>query len=248
MSIEIDEVAGRVFRVQGASANWYMVVEAGEICLIDTGYPGEHDRVLAAIDRIGRSPRDVVAVLITHAHPDHLGSAERLRREHGALVHTHVDEAALVRGERQEAVSASVLVSHLWRRDVRQLARTAVRAQAASLEHVPVPITFGGGVPLAVPGRPVPIPTPGHTSGHASFHLPDRGVLITGDALVTRDPWTGAVGPRVPHAALNHDHQRAVHSLELLRGLDVEVVCPGHGDPLWGKVDEAVDEAATAEV
>ena len=42
--------------------------------------------------------------------------------------------------------------------------------------------------PLDVPGHPVPVPTPGHTSGHCAFHLPDRGVLITGDALITAHP------------------------------------------------------------
>ncbi len=33
---------------------------------------------------------------------------------------------------------------------------------------------------LDIPGRPVPVPTPGHTSGHSAFHLPERGALLVG--------------------------------------------------------------------
>ena len=50
---------------------------------------------------------------------------------------------------------------------------------------------------LDVPGRPRVIPTPGHSPGHVSFHLPDRGVLIAGDALCTYNPLTGARGAQL---------------------------------------------------
>lgn len=44
---------------------------------------------------------------------------------------------------------------------------------------------------LDVPGRPRVLATPGHTYGHVALHLPDRDAVITGDALVTLDPYTG---------------------------------------------------------
>jgi len=52
---------------------------------------------------------------------------------------------------------------------------------AAQLNYQVEPFAAGSG-PLEVPGRLVPVPTPGHTSGLCAFHLPERGVLIAGDA------------------------------------------------------------------
>src|SRR3712207_6893536 len=46
------------------------------------------------------------------------------------------------------------------------------------------------GETLAVAGSPRVVHTPGHTFGHCALHLPDRDVLITGDALITRSPYS----------------------------------------------------------
>ena len=58
---------------------------------------------------------------------------------------------------------------------------------------------------MPVPGRPVVVPSPGHTHGHCALHLPDRDVLISGDALVTLDPYTGRRGPRIIAGAATAD-------------------------------------------
>ena len=55
-------------------------------------------------------------------------------------------------------------------------------------------IRFAGGT-LPVPGSPTVVLSPGHTLGHCALHLPDRDVLLAGDALVTLDPYTGPHGP-----------------------------------------------------
>ena len=53
--------------------------------------------------------------------------------------------------------------------------------------------------PLALPGAPQVLHTPGHTDGSCVLFLPERRALLTGDALVTLDPYTGRRGPRVDH-------------------------------------------------
>ncbi|HEU5486379.1 MAG TPA: MBL fold metallo-hydrolase, partial [Microlunatus sp.] len=75
------------------------------------------------------------------------------------------------------------------------------------------------------------VPTPGHTDGHCAFHLPDRGVLLTGDALVTLDPYTGRRGPRMVAPAATADLDLNRRSLERIAELDAEILLPGHGDP-----------------
>jgi glyoxylase-like metal-dependent hydrolase (beta-lactamase superfamily II) len=64
---------------------------------------------------------------------------------------------------------------------------------------------------LDVPGRPVPIFTPGHTSGHCAFHLPERGALIAGDALMTDHALAHPAGPTLLPTSFNHDNDRGTH-------------------------------------
>jgi glyoxylase-like metal-dependent hydrolase (beta-lactamase superfamily II) len=60
--------------------------------LVDTGYPGDQERLFRSLELIGRRASDVDAVVLTHGHPDHLGSAEHLRRAYGVPVLVHEAE------------------------------------------------------------------------------------------------------------------------------------------------------------
>jgi glyoxylase-like metal-dependent hydrolase (beta-lactamase superfamily II) len=71
--------------------------------------------------------------------------------------------------------------------------------------------------------------TPGHTDGECVFLFPDRRLLLTGDALVTLDPYTGFTGPRIVARAGTKDSRQALDSLAGLRSLDADLVLPGHG-------------------
>ena len=65
-------------------------------------------------------------------------------------------------------------------------------------------------------GQPEIIHTPGHTDGECVVLLPDRSAILTGDALVTLDPYTGRRGPRIIAPAATHDSQQALASLDAL--------------------------------
>lgn len=54
--------------------------------LIDAGYPGDRAEVLASLNKLGYTPGDVRAIVLTHAHIDHLGSAIWFAREHSTPV------------------------------------------------------------------------------------------------------------------------------------------------------------------
>ena len=112
-------------------------------------------------------------------------------------------------------------------------------------EPVPDPEPFDGTVPLDVPGGLVPIPTPGHTSGHCSYNLPGRGVLISGDALVTEDfpRRTQPPEPQLMHPDFAHDYARALEPVQRLRDIAADVIIPGHGMPYHGSPASAVTHA-----
>src|SRR5690348_476226 len=81
--VKCDEVADGVFFVQGTLVNWVLLRNGSDLTLIDGGYPGDIDDVEASIRAIGRQPEDVRAVLLTHAHADHMGAVGPFHARYG---------------------------------------------------------------------------------------------------------------------------------------------------------------------
>ena len=243
MNLGMDEVTKGVWLVTGTDTNWVLVAEGDEVTLVDAGYPRDLPKVLASLAQIGRVVGDVAAIVLTHAHPDHIGSAERLRRDHGVRVRTFETEAAHARGEVVEQVSELDILRAAWQPRVLLWSLRALLAGGTRVERLSEVATFPAGAALDVPGRLVPVPTPGHTSGHCAFHLPERGVLLAGDALMTAHPTARSAGPQVMPRMFNHDEATTLTSLETLRELDADVVLPGHGPAYRGSPESAVARA-----
>jgi glyoxylase-like metal-dependent hydrolase (beta-lactamase superfamily II) len=79
--------------------NSYLLEDAGEVTIIDAGLPGYYRDIPGELARMGRTVADVRALVLTHGHSDHIGFAERLRREQRVPVSVHEADAALARGE-----------------------------------------------------------------------------------------------------------------------------------------------------
>lgn len=97
------------------------------------------------------------------------------------------------------------------------------------------------GRPLDLPGGPVPVATHGHTSGHTAFHLPQHGVIVTGDALVTAHPLSKTHGPQLLPPVFDHGHGNTLAALDHIAGLDADTILPGHGPALSMPIAAAVD-------
>lgn len=240
---DVQQVADGVHFVRGASTNWVVLTEGDAITLIDTGYPGDRRDLLDSLAAVGGTPEAVTAILITHAHTDHLGNAEYLRDTYGTPVRLHEAEVPHARREFLHQVDVKAIALNAWRPGVLPWALHAIRA--GGKEHVPVisPEAFATDDALDLPGRPVPVHTPGHTLGHSAFHLPRAGVVITGDALVSGHPTSRVKGPQLLPDMFHHERPRAVASLARLEELDADVVLPGHGPVHRGSVGDAARRA-----
>lgn len=97
-----------------------------------------------------------------------------------------------------------------------------------------------------VPGRPRVITLPGHTPGSVGYLFADRGLLFTGDALVTYDGITGYRGPGVVSRAFTHDSRTALASLTALDAINAGLLLPGHGEPFAGTPADAAAHARSA--
>lgn len=236
-------VSDRVHLVDGGSVNWILVSEGDSLTLIDGGYPGHADAVEASIREIGRRPEDVAAVLVTHAHVDHIGSLDRFAARYGTPVHTGATEVGHAHRDFLEQATPRDVVSNAWRPRVLPWALHIVRAGALGEHRLDAATPFPAEGALDLPGRPVPVAAPGHTSGHTCYHLPELGVLVSGDALVTGHPLTSFDAPQPLVSMFHHDRARMTRSWEALAPLEADTLLPGHG-PVWrGSPREAVEQA-----
>ena len=93
------QVTDTVYLARGHAVNWVLVTGETGVMLIDAGYPGDRVDVLASLRRLGYDARDVHAILLTHAHIDHLGSAIWFANEYGTPVYCHADEVGHAKRE-----------------------------------------------------------------------------------------------------------------------------------------------------
>ena len=243
LRLRVTEVAPGVHRLSNVYTNWYLIAAGGRLTLLDAGLPGDWRELLSALSRLGYSPADVDAVLITHHHRDHAGNAERLRTS-GARIFSHAADAPYLRGDRR--FSDRGVVRHLWRPwyasyvlsyVAKGLLRTPPVAQLHELDD---------GEILDVPGAPRVIHAPGHTPGSCALLIQERSLLFTGDALVTLDVVRGPRGrrgPQVVRGPHTADADMAVESLDVLARTGAQLVLPGHGEPWTDGIRSAVETA-----
>ncbi len=62
------QVTDTVYLAQSEAVNWTLVVDGTGVMLIDAGYPGDREEVLASLAKLGYGAADVRAILLT-AHP-----------------------------------------------------------------------------------------------------------------------------------------------------------------------------------
>jgi glyoxylase-like metal-dependent hydrolase (beta-lactamase superfamily II) len=230
--LHLHEAEG-VHRIEDSFVNWFLIEDGGRLTAVDAGLPASWDSLNEAVQALGRSLGDLEAVVLTHAHVDHVGFAERARSELGVPVLVHAADVTLTRHPlRYDFERLPVL--YLWRPGTVRIMVSLLRSGAVWAKRIEKVGTFADGAVLDVPGRPRVVHTPGHTYGHCALHLPDRDVLIAGDAVVTRNPYTAGTGPQLVARAATADSAQAVGSLDRLGATGAGVVMVGHGETWRG--------------
>ncbi|MFJ5265176.1 MBL fold metallo-hydrolase [Streptomyces sp. NPDC088387] len=216
-----------------------------------------------ALAGLGRAEGDIRAVLLTHGHPDHTGLTGPLGRA-GADIWIHERDAAVLRdGPRsatRHAKPERSMVPYLLRRPsglavLLHMARSGAFTASGTTEAR----VFASGTTEArvfdtdrrldeVPGAPRAVTLPGHTPGSTGYLFPERGLLFTGDALVTGDGLSGRTGPTLVCRAFTHDSRAALAALDRLDELTADVLLPGHGEPFTDGVRAATALARQAGV
>ncbi|MQA32991.1 MBL fold metallo-hydrolase [Modestobacter roseus] len=226
------ELAPGLHRIGNDLVAAHLVVTDEGITAIDAGLPGHWRDLVRELTAIGREPADIRGVVLTHGDSDHIGFAERLRRDHGVPVFVHAADAARARGEESSKPAwGGTRLGPL----ARFLAYSA-RKGGLRTTHVEQVVEVADGQVLDLPGAPEVLNLPGHSPGSIAVHVPEVSALFVGDALTTGHVLTGRQGPQP--APFTDDQATAAASLARLEPLQVDWVLPGHGAPWRGGVPQ----------
>jgi glyoxylase-like metal-dependent hydrolase (beta-lactamase superfamily II) len=228
--------------------NAFAIAAGNGVVLVDTGLaePGGLRQLERALDQAGLRLEHVRLLVCTHAHSDHYGLAGPIVREAGCELwmhpnHEHMTRAAAnpermlerrIEVARQSGVPAEALARY----------ESGRRGQGIGVAEVVLPDReLVSGVEVETDLGPWRVyETPGHAPSHVVLHQPQRRLLLSGDHIL------GRVSLYFDYGYTPDPVGEFLHSLDVVAGLDVQLVLAGHGRPR--RDAEALVEANRREV
>ena len=179
--------------------------------LVDAASRHAHRRILRQL----RGHR-VAAHALTHAHPDHQGSSQRVCQALGIPYWV---------GERdREAAESGEIARFQPDLAINKLMHALLSGPGHPVDRVLREGDEVGGFTI--------LDVPGHSAGHVAFWRESDRTLVCGDVVNNMDLRTAIPGLHEPPAAFTPDPARNRESARRLAGLEPALVCFGHGPPL----------------
>ena len=206
------EVAKGIHLIQGVrGANSYLIQSQHEVIIVDTGMPGNAERILDYTKRLGLEPSSISTIILTHPDMDHSGSVAKLKELTNAKVAIHEADALRLSGEKKL-------------KEVKGALGLVLKVMGVFIRFSPVKPDVLLKDSDKIDGVTI-IHTPGHTDGSVSVYIPGEALLV-GDALRTTE--SGSL--RLP--AMTLDLERAKESIRKISALSYSCLLPGHGPPI----------------
>jgi glyoxylase-like metal-dependent hydrolase (beta-lactamase superfamily II) len=229
---EINEHVIRVPLVANWAINCYLIKDSdGSLILIDTGIKGSWRKIDKALRSIGKSPSDVKAIVISHAHLDHVGSLEKAKYYTNGLIYGHEIEKDFISNGKTPQVT------HLF------FAAKIFSFFSTNIDAVDVDYSFKDEEVLNLAGGLKVIHTPGHTPGHCSFLHLASSTLITGDAVVNFFARLS-----YPFKYFCSDYKLTKQTAQKLAEFDYDSAVFMHGPPIYQNARVAIGDFLNKEL
>ena len=228
-----DQVAPDLTRLRFLFVNLYFFGRPDSWVLIDAGLQGCKGEVIETAEALFGPGKPPEAIILTHAHFDHIGAFPEIFATWDVPVYAHTSELPFITG-RADYPPPDPSVG----KGAMALMSFAYPSKGIDLGGRALPLPQDGSVPF-MPGWRW-IHTPGHTPGHVALFRDADRCLIAGDAFVTTKQeslyavMTQDARVQGPPAYFTPDWNAARASVERLAGLRPEIAATGHGPPIRG--------------
>jgi glyoxylase-like metal-dependent hydrolase (beta-lactamase superfamily II) len=222
-SVPFKAIIPQVYEFSSGPVNIWLIEDKEGLTLIDTHYRGKESEILAAVEQLGKKPADIHNILLTHCHPDHVGSLAAVKQITAAQAWMHKDDAKVLCGQASNVIAKvspglvnAVLFNLFIKNTPGEVAQTSIEHETAD----------GQVLPCADGIRAMHIP--GHSAGHTAYFYPGSGgVIFAGDACANMFG--------LDYSIVYEDIQLARQSLAKLAKLEFQAICFSQGKALKGK-------------
>jgi glyoxylase-like metal-dependent hydrolase (beta-lactamase superfamily II) len=219
MNNRMKRISSNIYQISLGWVNVFVIEDNG-LTLIDTGTKGSTGKIFSAIKNGGKNPYDIKRIILTHAHPDHSGSAEEMKRMLRVPVMAHREDAQIMRygiAFRKEVCLTPGLKNWL-------IYELAIKRAGINIEPVAIDEQLNDRDLLPLLGGVRIIHTPGHSKGHISLLAENEEVLIAGDLLSNRT--------RLGLSVIYENMAEGISSILKVTDLDFDKMVFGHGSPI----------------
>lgn len=215
------QITQKLWQLALGAVNCFVIDGGSEgLTLVDTGYAGSADKILAAIRKAGLDTAALRRIVLTHSHPDHAGSVADLVVRTGAEVWMHKEDAALaaqgIAGRLPHVLSPGFANWVIFNLLIKRSANAIPAFHADRLLEDGEDLDLHGGIHV--------LHTPGHSLGHICLLLRSESLLIAGDICAN------AMGPGL--SVVYEDRKQGLDSIRKAAALPFRNAVFGHGKPL----------------
>lgn len=219
------EIIQGLHKIDGIGyVNSYLLVRENGIVVIDTGMPGNAEKIVSYVENLGYKSSYIKTIILTHSDIDHSGSAKKLRELTGAKIAISDIDAPRVEGKMELKKLKGPFAPFL---------RAMFKLSKFQIFEPDVLLREGD----QIEGLSV-IHTPGHTDGSISLYSRGNLSMFVGDAL-----WGDDKGEaKSPSSIVTADMEEAWKSIKKISTFECNIILPGHGNPIMPEATKKVKE------
>lgn len=198
------KITNDVYMIDGTEKGHIFLIKGKENIIIDTGFPGGLENIINEIEKTGVNTKEIEHILLTHHDVDHVGNAKDLKDKTGAKLWVSKEDAPYVLGEKK-------------RPGLKKVIQTIAKYKIPKVDNYYFEDELSQNIKV--------IKAPGHTPGHVMFLYED--ILFVGDLFRVKErELKEMIG------FMNWSQEEYKNSLNMVKDIDFNWICPSHGDPI----------------